>query len=364
MAVYVPFNIFFVSKLKKLSFAYAESSSLLKGKMVDSTSNVDTVQYTGSIEYEKRHIGQHIGKQLTSHLREWWWSEWILVTNGMMLALFILSMFGFGMYLISAGEISVGSLVMVITIVIGLEQRMFFLGQNLTQAVSYHGQVSEGLKDGEAFRKQAAVDAFADVPPDQLLTGLRGKDVLITFIESYGRSAIDDPRMGEPLGDTLAQKTRELKDAGFASRSGWLRSPITGAGSWLGHSTFLSGLWIKNQSRYNNLVASDRLTPGSIGEGKNLTKPETLPVLEGNNDFNQKKEWVEAIKAGKAEAAYGNFDYSSLLTETFLLGNIAIKLTGEKLEWDGPALKFRNNDKATQLVTKEYRKGWELGATA
>jgi hypothetical protein len=120
--------------------------------------------------------------------------------------------------------------------------------------------VGDGLRGGEAFRKQAAVDAFADVPPDQLLTGLRGKDVLITFIESYGRSAIDDPRMGEPLGETLAQKTQELKDAGYASRSGWLRSPITGAGSWLGHSTFLSGLWIKNQSRYANLVASDRLT--------------------------------------------------------------------------------------------------------
>ncbi|WP_326575555.1 sulfatase [Streptomyces sp. NBC_00481] len=120
--------------------------------------------------------------------------------------------------------------------------------------------VGDGLKDGEAFRKQAAVDAFADVPPDQLLTGLRGKDVLITFIESYGRSAIDDPRMGEPLGETLARKTQELKDAGYASRSGWLRSPITGAGSWLGHSTFLSGLWIKNQSRYSQLVASDRLT--------------------------------------------------------------------------------------------------------
>ncbi|MCL6731099.1 hypothetical protein [Streptomyces neyagawaensis] len=120
--------------------------------------------------------------------------------------------------------------------------------------------VRDGLKDGEAFEKQAAVDAFADVPPDQLLTGLRGKDVLITFIESYGRSAIDNPQMGEPLSETLAQKTQELKDAGYASRSGWLRSPITGAGSWLGHSTFLSGLWIKNQSRYNHLVAGDRLT--------------------------------------------------------------------------------------------------------
>jgi ABC-type multidrug transport system fused ATPase/permease subunit len=32
-------------------------------------------------------------------------------------------------------------------VVIALEQRMFFLGQNLTQAVSWHGQVSEGLEE-------------------------------------------------------------------------------------------------------------------------------------------------------------------------------------------------------------------------
>jgi ABC-type multidrug transport system fused ATPase/permease subunit len=51
------------------------------------------------------------------------------------------------MWLISVGEISVGSLVMVIMIVINLEQRMFFLGQNLTQAVSYYSQVNEGLKE-------------------------------------------------------------------------------------------------------------------------------------------------------------------------------------------------------------------------
>ncbi len=62
MIIYIPANVFFVSRLHKLSFAYAESSSILKGKMVDSTSNVDTVQYTGSIEYEKRHIGTHIGQ--------------------------------------------------------------------------------------------------------------------------------------------------------------------------------------------------------------------------------------------------------------------------------------------------------------
>jgi ATP-binding cassette subfamily B protein len=147
IVIYIPINIFFVSRLHKLSFAYAESSSVLKGKMVDSTSNVDTVQYTASIEFEKHHIAKHIVDQRGTHLREWWWSEWVLVTNGILLALFMLSMFAFGMWLIERSEISVGSLVMIITIVIGLEQRMFFLGQNLTLAVSYYGQVSEGLKE-------------------------------------------------------------------------------------------------------------------------------------------------------------------------------------------------------------------------
>ncbi|WP_406728869.1 sulfatase [Streptomyces sp. GD-15H] len=121
-------------------------------------------------------------------------------------------------------------------------------------------QVRAGIKDGRVFAQQAAVDAFADTPPDQLFTGLRGKDVLFTFVESYGRVAIDDPAMAEPIDAVLKEGTGTLKAAGFESRSGWLESPVTGAGSWLAHSTFLSGLWIKNQQRYRSLTTSDRMT--------------------------------------------------------------------------------------------------------
>ncbi|MFD5495705.1 sulfatase [Streptomyces sp. NPDC001812] len=121
-------------------------------------------------------------------------------------------------------------------------------------------QTRAGIKDGRVFREQAAADAFADTPPDQLFTGLRGKDVLFTFIESYGRVAIDDPAMAEPIDAVLKEGTGTLEAAGFASRSGWLTSPVTGAGSWLAHSTFLSGLWIKNQQRYRSLTTSDRMT--------------------------------------------------------------------------------------------------------
>ncbi|MFH0517875.1 sulfatase [Streptomyces sp. M41] len=124
-------------------------------------------------------------------------------------------------------------------------------------------QVQAGLKDGRVFQKQAAVDAFAKTPPDELLTGLRGKDVLFTFIESYGRVAIDDPAMAPQIDAVLKEGTSNLKAAGFQSRSAWLKSPVTGAGSWLAHSTFLSGLWIKNQQRYRSLTTSDRATLNS-----------------------------------------------------------------------------------------------------
>lgn len=116
------------------------------------------------------------------------------------------------------------------------------------------------LADREVFAQEAGVDAFRDTPPDQLLTGLRGKDVIFTFIESYGRTAIEDPAMASQVGEVLKDGTERLRAAGFSSRSAWLTSPTAGGGSWLAHSTFLSGLWIKNQQRYRSLTSSDRLT--------------------------------------------------------------------------------------------------------
>ena len=121
-------------------------------------------------------------------------------------------------------------------------------------------RVRTGLRDQQAFANEVAVDAFRDTPGDQLLTGLRGKDVMLTFIESYGRSAVEDPALAPGVDAVLDAGTASLKKAGYSSRSAFLTSPTAGGGSWLAHSTFLSGLWINNQQRYNNLVTTDRLT--------------------------------------------------------------------------------------------------------
>src|SRR5205085_12368962 len=54
-------------------------------------------------------------------------------------------------------------------------------------------QVAASLKDKAAFAQQERVDAFAPTPSSQLLTALRGKNVILAFVESYGRSAVQDP---------------------------------------------------------------------------------------------------------------------------------------------------------------------------
>jgi predicted dehydrogenase len=87
-------------------------------------------------------------------------------------------------------------------------------------------------------------------------------------------------------------------------------------------------------------------------------KPEKLPI-NGEGDQGQKNEWVKAIKAGKADIALSNFDYASHLTESFLLGNVAIR-SGKTFEYDGETGKVKNCPEAEKFISVEYRKGWDL----
>jgi predicted dehydrogenase len=76
------------------------------------------------------------------------------------------------------------------------------------------------------------------------------------------------------------------------------------------------------------------------------------------------KEWVEASKGtvidGKRVTCGSNFDYAGAMTETILLGDIALRHAGQTLQWDGAAKKFSNVPGANDLLHYEYRKGWSL----
>jgi len=70
-------------------------------------------------------------------------------------------------------------------------------------------------------------------------------------------------------------------------------------------------------------------------------------------------EFVEAIKTGDPSRAMSNFDYAGRLTETVLLGVVALK-AGSKIDWDAQALKARNCPDADQYIRRNYRNGYTI----
>jgi hypothetical protein len=70
------------------------------------------------------------------------------------------------------------------------------------------------------------------------------------------------------------------------------------------------------------------------------------------------KDWVRACKGGKP--ASSNFDYSGPLSETVLMGNLAVRFPNRKLLWDGEKMEVTNDADANAYTRPHYRDGWTL----
>ncbi|HON68092.1 MAG TPA: gfo/Idh/MocA family oxidoreductase, partial [Phycisphaerae bacterium] len=101
-----------------------------------------------------------------------------------------------------------------------------------------------------------------------------------------------------------------------------------------------------------------RLVPESRMRSYKLP-PKTLPRSIGHF-----KEWVEACKGGQPTGS--NFDFASRVTETVLLGCLALRpelreaMNRQRLEWDGAKLAVTNLPEANAFIHTTYREGWEL----
>ncbi len=128
-------------------------------------------------------------------------------------------------------------------------------------AVAQVRDTRAALRDQHRFEQALhRSDPQASVPASDLLTGLRGKDVVIAFVESYGQVAVHRTSFSPGVNAVLRRGTASLARAGWSTRSAWLTSPTFGGISWLAHSTLQSGLWVNTELRYSELVASHRFT--------------------------------------------------------------------------------------------------------
>lgn len=70
-------------------------------------------------------------------------------------------------------------------------------------------------------------------------------------------------------------------------------------------------------------------------------------------------EFLDAVRTRQATPLSAGFQYAGPLTETVLLGTVAMRLPGETLAWDARRMKFRDHKAANGFLSRTPRKGWK-----
>ena len=77
-----------------------------------------------------------------------------------------------------------------------------------------------------------------------------------------------------------------------------------------------------------------------------------------NGEKGHEQDWVRACKGGKPAAS--NFENSGPLSETVLMGNLAVRFPDRLLLWDGEKMEVTNDSDANTYVRRQFREGWSL----
>jgi hypothetical protein len=164
------------------------------------------------------------------------------------------------------GSVIGGSAVTASWIVLGLLGAQILPGAPVAAAdtigtvVAKTEQAAATSAEQVAFDKAGATDPYATLPASDLLTGLKGKDVIVAFIESYGQVAVQNTFYSKGVNEVLRAGSEQLAADGYSERSAFLTSPTFGGISWLAHSTLQTGLWIDSQQKYDQVTAGSRFT--------------------------------------------------------------------------------------------------------
>jgi predicted dehydrogenase len=109
----------------------------------------------------------------------------------------------------------------------------------------------------------------------------------------------------------------------------------------------------KGKMFHSSHGGTPRLLPADLADSAKAV-PASIPRSPGHYE-----EWLLACKG--QGTTMSNFDVSGPLTETVLLGVLAMRVPGERIEWDGPNLRVKNLPDLNQHLHIDYRPGWSLG---
>lgn len=203
-----------------------------------------------------------------------------------------------------------------------------FMGCGLTQPTKIES-VNTGPINDETF------PSWATVHMDFPRTEMRGAIKFHWYEGKIGNNGKDNKGIKNlPPMDYFHGETPKNSGLLLIGTDGTVYSPNDYGSDW---KVFKDGKWYKKDE-------VEKPTP-------------TLP-RNGQGDNGMKEELVKAIRENNSKIAMSNFDYAGNMTESILLGNVAMQ-AGGRFTWDAENLKTDRAD-TDQLISKVYRSGWEV----
>ena len=144
---FVPINYWLAKKKRPLAYESAKASSSLRGQMVDITSNILAVHHFSERKSEQKHIDTYIEKSREAGVKSWRYSEWMFTFNGLLLLVLYGLMFLGSIYFWTKGQITTGSVVLIISLTTAMHNSLFFIGRNLNKFMEQYGEMEEGLNE-------------------------------------------------------------------------------------------------------------------------------------------------------------------------------------------------------------------------
>ena len=201
-----------------------------------------------------------------------------------------------------------------------------FMGCELTQPTKAES-VNTGPINDETYPSWASVNLYFPK------TEKRGPIKFHWYEGKIGNNGKDNKGVKNlPPMDLFHEQTPKNSGLLIIGSEGIMYSPNDYGADWLVHK---GGKWHKRSE---------------------VELPEQSIPRNGRGDAGMKEEWIKAIRESKPEIAVSNFNYAGNLTESILLGNVAMR-AGGKLKWNAKKL-TTNREDANQFISKAYRSQW------
>lgn len=340
--IFVLINIFFAQKLKSASVKNAKADSALKGRVVDSLSNISLVHEYAYIAGEQEYINNYINKSYIAGVKHWKLSEWMLTINAFLIFIFICLMLFTSIYLFREGIVTAGVIVMVIAITMDLSRQLLFLGQQFRNSAKLFGDAQEGLT--EILQAHEVKDA--ENATELVITNpsIEIKDIAFEY---HKNEVFRDFSLNVPAGQKL----------GLVGRSG------------AGKSTFISLLLRHYDLKKGQIQISgtdiSRVTLNSLRKNIGYVPQDTSlfhrSIKENIGYSNPDADFAEIINAAKLAYADEFIKNLSSGYET-LVGERGVKLSGGQRQRIAIARAFLKNapilllDEATSSLDSESEK--------